>query len=490
MTEYLEFPTKQLNDTNLLFNKNKISADIASLSSMSSMSSASSIRSNLKKKNKHRDIGDSDNTSMIQPKKLINPNIIVNKRPSPPPQKPSKKYINDEEFEIRSNKSGRSNNDDDDDDDDDDDGEDDGDDDGEDDEEDDGDDGDDGDEGEDEDGDEVGVEYPTKRSTKMNPYKDELNEKKEILYQLNRLKLKGVTIPHNFTLNSNIDDMRQEYNKIIRDRDIDASIRFQRKMLMAFVSGTEYLNSRYDPFMIKLEGWSDQVHENIEDFDDIFEELHVKYKSKGKSMPPELRLFISLSGSAFMFHLTSKMFKESSIPGVEEVLKANPELMKQFQNAAAKQFIYNNIGGGSSSKAQQAQPAIKQNTNTNTNNNNNNNNGGGVNSLFGNSSGLFGMVNNLFSGLNSNNNNNNNNNNNRNEISYNNKPENDINKIINNVHNKISIHPDDDSKIETLSISDEEITSIIEDATDVKILKSSTRGRKSNNNNLNRTLNI
>ena len=50
MTEYLEFPTKQLNDTNLLFNKNKISADIASLSSMSSMSSASSIRSNTKKK--------------------------------------------------------------------------------------------------------------------------------------------------------------------------------------------------------------------------------------------------------------------------------------------------------------------------------------------------------------------------------------------------------------------------------------------------------
>jgi hypothetical protein len=54
MTEYLEFPTKQLNDTNLLFNKNKISADIASLSSMSSMSSASSIRSNLKKKNKSK----------------------------------------------------------------------------------------------------------------------------------------------------------------------------------------------------------------------------------------------------------------------------------------------------------------------------------------------------------------------------------------------------------------------------------------------------
>jgi hypothetical protein len=259
-------------------------------------------------------------------------------------------------------------------------------------------------------------------------------------------------------------------------------------MLMAFVTGTEYLNTRYDPFTIKLEGWSEQVHENIEDFDDIFEELHVKYKSKGKSMPPELRLFISLSGSAFMFHLTSKMFKESSIPGVEEVLKANPELMKQFQNAAAKQFIYNNIG--SSKPAPPPQQTIKQNTN-----NNNNNSSSGVNSLFGNSSGLFGMVNNLFSGLNNNVNTNSNGNGNgngnlqRNNMNYNTKPENDINKIINNVHNNISLHQDDDSKIETLSISDEEITSIIEDATDVKILKSSTRGRK-NTNNSNRTLNI
>jgi hypothetical protein len=186
-------------------------------------------------------------------------------------------------------------------------------------------------------------------------------------------------------------------------------------------------------------------------------------------MPPELRLFISLSGSAFMFHLTSKMFKESSIPGVEEVLKANPELMKQFQNAAAKQFIYNNI---SSPKQAIEQPKPQ-------------NSGGGVNGLFNNSSGLFGMVNNLFSGLN---------NNNKSEMNMQQhkqmpapKAERDINNIINNVHNKISIHqPDDDTKIETLSISDEEITSIIEDATDIKILKGSTRGKKNNN----RTLNI
>lgn len=428
MNDYIDFPNKQqLNDTNLLFNKSKISPDIASLSSMSSMSSSSSVRSSHKNKNKTLP------SISHQPKKLINPNKKI-------------LYTNDD------NKSSNGGDDDEE----------------EDDEESDDDGSEEGSEEGSEDGSDEGDEDESEEGSKgLKPYKNELNEKKEILYQLNRLQLKGYKIPGNLTMQTDIEEMRQEYNKIIRDKEIDASVRFQRKMLMAFVTGTEYLNTRYDPFAIKLEGWSEQVHENINDFDDIFEELHDKYKSKGKSMPPELRLFISLSGSAFMFHLTSKMFKESSIPGVEEVLKANPELMKQFQNAAAKQFIYNNIGSNSAAKTQQPQQ-IKQENNS------------GVNSLFGNSSGLFGMVNNLFSGLN-------------NSSPFQempsmktNKPESDINNIINNVHNKISIHPDDDNRIETLSISDEEITSIIEDATDVKILKSSTRGRKPNN----RTLNI
>jgi len=265
-------------------------------------------------------------------------------------------------------------------------------------------------------------------------------------------------------MSSDLNEMRQEYDRLIRDKDVDASIRFQRKMMMAFVTGTEYLNSRYDPFAIKLDGWSEQIHENLTDYDDIFEELHEKYKSKGKKMAPELRLFISLSGSAFMFHLTSKMFKESSIPGVEEVFKANPDLMKQFQNAAAKQFVYKNTGlMGAGEVPPQTTRQVK---------NGGNNNGG-----------IFGMIGNLFGGL-------------SNTPSFNTPPqhvskpqpmkrtENEINNIINNVHGKISTQIDDDNRIETLSISDEEITSIIEDATDVNLLKRSVRGKNK------RTLNI
>jgi hypothetical protein len=257
-------------------------------------------------------------------------------------------------------------------------------------------------------------------------------------------------------MQSDLTEMKREYERIVRDRDIDSSVRFQRKMLMAFVTGTEYLNTRYDPFAIKLDGWSEQVHDNINDYDDIFEELHEKYKAKGKKMAPELRLFISLTGSAFMFHLTSKMFKESSIPGVEEVFKANPELMKQFQSAAAKQFVYKNTGIDTS-----------QPQRSSVGGGNRNDAGGG---LTGNPPPMMNSSPNMG----------------QRHFQDSQQPQSqkDIMNVINNVHNKITPHLDEDSRIETLSISDEEITSIIEDATDLKLLNKSVRGKNK------RTLNI
>jgi len=285
--------------------------------------------------------------------------------------------------------------------------------------------------------------------------RNEINEKREIIYQFERMESKGFKVPFKFNMNSDLEEMKSEYIRIVREKELDGSIRFQQKMLMALVSGAEYMNSRYDPFSAKLEGWSEQVNENINDYDDIFEELHDKYKSSGKKMAPELRLFMSLSGSAFMFHLTSRMFKEQPMPDVENVLKSDPELMKQFQNAATKQYM---MGGGGKAPAS-------------------NNMGSG-----GDNMGLFGMVSNLFGSLNSGPTSSEMPQYQQNNFS---KHVDDVDTIINNVHNNISVEDDIDNHIETLSVSDEEITSIIEDTADIQILKKS--GTRNNNT---RTLNI
>ena len=120
-------------------------------------------------------------------------------------------------------------------------------------------------------------------------------------------------------------------------------------MLMACITGVEFLNGKFDPFNIKLDGWSESMNEGINDYDDVFEELHEKYKSKAK-MAPELRLLFMIGGSAFMFHLTNTMFK-TSIPGMDDIMKQNPELMKQFAEAAV-----GSMNKGSPQQAQQRQP--------------------------------------------------------------------------------------------------------------------------------------
>ena len=158
-------------------------------------------------------------------------------------------------------------------------------------------------------------------------------EKTDLLYQFDRMQKKGVQLPRTFCMDSSVEEMRSTFEQLKRDREVDASVKFQRKMLTAFTTGIEFLNTRFDPFDVKLEGWSESVHESVDEYDDIFEELHMKYKSKSK-MAPELRLLMSLGGSAFMFHLTNTMFK-TSMPGLGDVLKQNPNLMKQFAAATA-----------------------------------------------------------------------------------------------------------------------------------------------------------
>ena len=163
-------------------------------------------------------------------------------------------------------------------------------------------------------------------------YEAEKKEKEDLLYKFEKMRRLGIPLNKKFNFSSNLDEMRFEYNKIKAQRESEASIKFQKKMLMACVTGVEFLNGKFDPFDVKLEGWSESVHENINDYNEVFEELHEKYKDRAK-MAPELKLLFMVGGSAFMFHLTNTMFK-SQLPGMDDIIKQNPELMKQFANAA------------------------------------------------------------------------------------------------------------------------------------------------------------
>ena len=169
------------------------------------------------------------------------------------------------------------------------------------------------------------------------------NEKIDYIYKFKKLGEQGIRTTMNYNMNSNLDEMRNEYLKLKKQREIDNSIKFQRKVLMAAVTGLEFMNNKIDPFSINLDGWSESVNDGIFDYDEIFEELYGKYGGGDSEIAPELRLVFALGSSAFMFHLQNTMFK-SSLPGMDDILKQNPELMKQFASAAVGSM--NAPGGG------------------------------------------------------------------------------------------------------------------------------------------------
>lgn len=175
-------------------------------------------------------------------------------------------------------------------------------------------------------------------------YEEIQQEKQDLLMKLERLAKKGCPLTRQYTMSSNVDDMRNEFNKIKAENDLRNSVKFQKRMMMAFVTGFEVLNSRFDPFDVKLDGWSESVHDSINEYDDIFEELHEKYKDKAKTAP-EIRLLLSLGGSAVMYHITQSMLK-SSLPNIAENITQNPDFMRQFGNMVSNTVGQSNPGLG------------------------------------------------------------------------------------------------------------------------------------------------
>jgi len=169
-----------------------------------------------------------------------------------------------------------------------------------------------------------------------------LREKFKYLRKLEGLEKKGVELSKKYTMESSLQEMMGEYETIMEEKSKQNSVKFQGNMLMAVINGIEFLNGKFDPFDIKLDGWSDQVNENLGDYDDIFSELHEKYKSKA-SMAPELKLLFQLGGSAMMVHMTNTMFK-SAMPGMDDILRQNPDLMRSFQNAAVNSMANTSPG--------------------------------------------------------------------------------------------------------------------------------------------------
>ena len=194
-------------------------------------------------------------------------------------------------------------------------------------------------------------------ASRMSP--DEERKKKiDLINKLNRLETKGYTLSKHFSMDNTLEEIQLEYDRLVDAKNLEGSIRFQRQCLMGAVTGMEFLNGKFNPFDWQLDGWSESVHENVEDYDEVFEELYDKYKGRG-NMPPEAKLLMTLVGSGFMFHMSNSFFRQKMAGmGPEDIFRSNPDLAKQFAAAAAQQAGpgFGNFMGAAMGVPQQGPP--------------------------------------------------------------------------------------------------------------------------------------
>jgi hypothetical protein len=169
------------------------------------------------------------------------------------------------------------------------------------------------------------------------------DEKADLLNKLARLEKKGFKTSGKLSTYSDIEQIRTEYKRIMYQIETDQSVKVARRVMIACVTGLEFLNKRYDPFDLELDGWSENMMENVDDYDTVFEELHAKYKNK-VAVAPEIKLLMMVGGSAMMFHLSKSIFKQAGISG-GDALKNNPQLVQNMMDAIKKTAAQNSQGG-------------------------------------------------------------------------------------------------------------------------------------------------
>jgi hypothetical protein len=167
-------------------------------------------------------------------------------------------------------------------------------------------------------------------SSKMTD-REKRRKKRAMIKKLEDWYEKGL-IKHtsHFNMDSNYDEVEDEYEQAMEDKRRKDGVKLYGHWLTTFINTLEYGNAILNPFDLNLDGWGEQVSENIDDYEDIFAELHDKYK--GTKMAPEVALLMKIGFSAAVLNFSNKALS-SAAPGFQDVMKQSPELMRMFTNA-------------------------------------------------------------------------------------------------------------------------------------------------------------
>jgi hypothetical protein len=126
-------------------------------------------------------------------------------------------------------------------------------------------------------------------------------EKQATLQDLERLREAGAQLSKQYVLSDNLEDMRFELQKHATAADERQSVGMMKAGLEAVIKGAEFGNRRFGPFLA-IDGWADQVTEDMTKFNDPLARIYRKYWRRSR-MSPEMELASVIFGSMGWYHM-------------------------------------------------------------------------------------------------------------------------------------------------------------------------------------------
>ncbi len=172
--------------------------------------------------------------------------------------------------------------------------------------------------------------------------RERLRKKKLMIKRLEEWRQKGLVNSNTvFSNDTPYEEIEDEYETVLEDKKKSESKKLYSWWFMTAINTLEYANAAFNPFDINLDGWGEQVSDDIDSYDEIFGELYEKYK--GGKMSPEIALIMRLGFSAAVTGFTNKALA-SATPGFNDVIRQSPELMKTFTNATVNAMAQQSPG--------------------------------------------------------------------------------------------------------------------------------------------------
>ena len=128
----------------------------------------------------------------------------------------------------------------------------------------------------------------------------------ELLAALQEVESRGYQMPKRYTLASDPEEMADVLETARNHLARQSGVKISRRLLTGFVGVVEFMNHRYDPLGLKLDGFSDSVDVMSGEYDDVLGRIWMLYGpgADGEMNPVlELAMLLVIAGGAV--HMTN-----------------------------------------------------------------------------------------------------------------------------------------------------------------------------------------